>query len=211
MTHELRPLSAEQVTALMGNLNPARVAKRKQSGMELSYLEGYDIKATLIRLFGFGGFSAEVLDAKIIDAREVPNSKGTGTNQKVTAQARVRLTIHQLGAIYTEDAVAGSTQPDFTEAADTAIKSAETDALKRAAIYLGTQLGLSLYRSGSTREVVNVLFEPEQKALLEQAKESAPQGEGVAKTAEQAREQVQRALSRQQADGDAPSAERADR
>jgi recombination DNA repair RAD52 pathway protein len=35
-----------------------------------------------------------------------------------------------------------------------AIKSAESDALKRAAINLGTQFGLSLYNNGSLRDVV---------------------------------------------------------
>jgi hypothetical protein len=35
-----------------------------------------------------------------------------------------------------------------------AIKTAESDALKRAAINLGTQFGLSLYNNGSLRDVV---------------------------------------------------------
>jgi hypothetical protein len=35
-----------------------------------------------------------------------------------------------------------------------AIKTAESDALKRAAINLGTQFGLSLYNNGSMRDVV---------------------------------------------------------
>jgi hypothetical protein len=35
-----------------------------------------------------------------------------------------------------------------------AIKTAESDAIKRAAINLGTQFGLSLYNNGSLRDVV---------------------------------------------------------
>jgi hypothetical protein len=35
-----------------------------------------------------------------------------------------------------------------------AIKTAESDAIKRAAINLGTQFGLSLYNNGSTKDVV---------------------------------------------------------
>ena len=54
---------------------------------------------------------------------------------------------------------------------DFAVKTAESDALKRAATYLGTQFGLSLYDGGSTREIVRVLFEPTQAALLAAARE----------------------------------------
>ena len=35
-----------------------------------------------------------------------------------------------------------------------AVKTAESDALKRAAINLGTQFGLSLYQNGSLRDVI---------------------------------------------------------
>jgi hypothetical protein len=42
-----------------------------------------------------------------------------------------------------------------------AIKTAESDALKRAAINLGTQFGLSLYNNGSLQDVVvRTLIEP---------------------------------------------------
>jgi hypothetical protein len=156
------PITELQQKVLMSSLNPDRVANRQQGRAQLSYLEAYDVKATLIRVFGFGGFSAECLEAKIVDMREVPQSQGQGKNWKVTAQASVRLTIHQTGAIYTESAIAGSAQPDITESMDMALKSAESDALKRAAIYLGTQFGLSLYDNGRTQDIVKKVFSPDQ-------------------------------------------------
>lgn len=157
-------LAEEQVRALMGNLNPARVAHRKQGGRDLSYLEAFDVKATLIRLFGFGGFSAECIDTRIL--REHWYQKDSKDLVQVTAMCTVRLTIHATGAVYTESGAASQSGPDHGEVADFAIKTAESDALKRAATYLGTQLGLSLYDQGTTREVVRVLFAPKQKKML---------------------------------------------
>jgi hypothetical protein len=43
-----------------------------------------------------------------------------------------------------------------------AIKTAESDALKRAAINLGTQFGLSLYNNGSLRDVIVKTLDMEQ-------------------------------------------------
>jgi recombination DNA repair RAD52 pathway protein len=154
----LNPLTWHQQLALMSPLNPARVSKRDN----MSYLEAWDVKASLIKVFGFGGFSSELLESEVLDIREVAQRSGSKMNQKVTAKAVVRLTIHQTGAVYTEAAVAGSSQPDITEAIDMAIKSAESDALKRASIFLGTQFGLSLYNAGRTTDVVQRVFAPEQ-------------------------------------------------
>jgi len=144
--------------ALMAPLNPARVSKRDN----MSYLEAWDVKASLIKVFGFGGFSSELIESEILDVREVAQRNGSKMNQKVTAKAVVRLTIHQTGAVYTEAAIAGSSQPDITESMDMAIKSAESDALKRAAIFLGTQFGLSLYNAGRTTDIVQRVFAPDQ-------------------------------------------------
>lgn len=156
-------LTPQQQAALMAPLNAARVASRRQGSASLSYLEAWDVKAALIRVFGFGGFSAEVIQSAIVDQREVPKSNGNGTNWKISAQATVRLYIKALDAVYTETAIGGSSQPDITEAMDMALKTAESDALKRAAIYLGTQFGLSLYNNGSTSDVVRVVLAPGQE------------------------------------------------
>jgi recombination DNA repair RAD52 pathway protein len=159
MTTTPQNLTWHQQLALMSPLNPARVSKRDN----MSYLEAWDVKASLIKVFGFGGFSSELIESEILDVREVPNrSNPNKMNQKVTAKAVVRLTIHQTGAVYTEAAIAGSMQPDITESMDMAIKSAESDALKRAAIFLGTQFGLSLYNAGRTTDIVQRVFAPDQ-------------------------------------------------
>lgn len=157
-------ITEQQLKVLMSDLNPFRVKSRTQSGRSFSYLEGYDVKATLIRVFGFAGFSAEVLTNNVVAQDEVKVGKDQKDGWRVSVMSTVRLTIHgERDAVYTESAIATSSQPSLGDALDMAIKSASTDALKRAATYLGTQFGLSLYNDGSTTEVVRRVFAPEQQ------------------------------------------------
>jgi len=58
-------LNNQQYEQLLKPLNPKRVAKREQAGRSLSYLEAWDVKAHLIRVFGFGGWSWEVTEATL--------------------------------------------------------------------------------------------------------------------------------------------------
>lgn len=179
-----QPLTDPQLTQLMRDLHPGRVSSRKQGGANLSYLEAWDVKASLIRVFGFGGFSAEAEECEIVRVEDnIPKYKGYGkdkveipieytpdgkmkygtANFRVTARVKVKLTIPQLGATYSEWAASSQTGPDIGEVTDFSIKTAESDGLKRAAIYLGTQFGLSLYDSGSTLDVVKTVLAPGQE------------------------------------------------
>lgn len=147
----VRGVSPLQYERLMQPLNQSRVAKR--DGM--SYLEAWDVRAHLIRCFGFGGFSVTADEAECVSQREVPQKKDPNkTNFEVAWKVRVTLVIPQLDAMYTEYAIGSSSQPSLPEAHDMAIKTAESDGLKRAAINLGTQFGLSLYNNGRTSDVV---------------------------------------------------------
>lgn len=149
-------LSRDQYEQLLKPLNPSRVAKRQQAGRNLSYLEAWDVKAHLIRIFGFGGWSSEVIENYL--AFEEQNEKG---NWNVGYRIALRLTIPSLACVYTEAAVGSASLPQRGEAHDMAIKTGESDALKRAAINLGTQFGLSLYDNGSLNDVViKTLAEP---------------------------------------------------
>lgn len=183
--HALVPLSDEQVYVLLNDLNRARVANRSQGGASLSYLEAWDVKATLTKVFGFGGYSSELLEYRLentqpVEAIEWSGPSGNRTkavrrdadgnivyNHQITVSARVQLHIHQLGVFYTEGAAASQTGPDFGEVMDFALKTAESDALKRAAINLGTQFGLSLYASDKQNvhydDVIRVVLAPAQK------------------------------------------------
>lgn len=143
--------NARQQEILLKGLNPQRISQRKGGGgRSLSYLEAWDVKAHLIRVFGFGGFSSDVLSAELMFEDQV------GNNWNVGYKVILRFTLGQDRFItYTEAAVGSASLPQRGEAHDMAVKTAESDALKRAAINLGDQFGLSLYNNGSTAPVVN--------------------------------------------------------
>ena len=141
-------MNQQQYEQLLKPLKQSRVSQRKQAGREFSYLEAWDVKAHLIRIFGFGGWSWTVTTAELAfednkDGRWNVGYKVIGT-----------LSIACLGCTYSEAAVGSATLPQRGEAHDMAVKTAESDALKRAAINLGTQFGLSLYKNGSLEDVV---------------------------------------------------------
>lgn len=176
--HDIIPLNETQLGALVSPLNPNRVASRSQGGRGLSYLKSWDVKRTLIRVFGFGGFSVELMDSnieRIFTKAEI----GGNANWTVLATATVKLTIHQLGAVYTEAAASSQAGSQIGEVTDFALKTAESDALKRAASYLGTQFGLSLYDDGSTNDVVNTILSDEQRWPRPQEQAPAPKPQGA--------------------------------
>lgn len=175
---ERRPLTDLQLKTLMANLNPDRVETRKQGQNSLSYLAAYDVKATLIRVFGFANFSSEVTESKI---ERILNKDEHGGNAAwvVLATATVKLTIHQTGAVYTETASSSQAGSQIGEVADFALKTAESDALKRAAIYLGTQFGLSLYDNGSTRDIIKTVVAPDQLTMRGKRMEADADGNPV--------------------------------
>lgn len=162
-------INAEQYQTLMRPLNGSRVAKRSQGGKQLSYLEAWDVKAHLTRIFGFGNWDSETLDSRFIDQREYQSS---GEKPKpmieVIWSAKMQLTIRDGEGReicrHSETAVGNASGPAnmLGEHHDNAVKQAASDALKRCAINLGSQFGLSLYDNGSTREVIRgTIIKPE--------------------------------------------------
>lgn len=164
-------LNDAQYAQLLKPLNPNRVAKRSQAGRNLSYLEAWDVKAHLNRIFGFLNWSAEVLSADL--AFEEKNEKG---QWNVGYKVILRLSIGDAyeGARYTESAVGSASLPQRGEAHDMAVKTAESDALKRAAINLGTQFGLSLYDNGSTKDVVGKTLDRDAVSQQEEGEPAPP-------------------------------------
>ena len=142
-------LNDKQKEILLKGINPSRIATRQGGGgKSLSYLEAYDVKAHLIRLFGFGGWSWNVTDATLMYEEKV------GANWSVGYKVLGTLHIATLDCTYSEAVVGSAMNPQRGESHDMAVKTAESDAIKRAAINLGTQFGLSLYNNGSLKDIV---------------------------------------------------------
>ncbi len=145
-------LSDAQVEQLLKPINTSRVKSRRGGGgKQLAYVEAYDIKAHMIRVFGFAGWSWDVISCDIAYSLEPDD---INKNWRVGYRVIGRLTINDTGATYTEAAVGMANLPDPGEAHDMAVKTAESDAFKRAAINLGDNFGLSLYNNGSAAPVV---------------------------------------------------------
>lgn len=167
-------ITAEQFTALMGPLRDSRVSTRSQGGKSLSYVEAWDIKAHLTRIFGFGNWDSEVLEYHHAADRSYPSQDGNKEMVEVVYNCRVQLTIRDPQGRHLcrhSEAAAGSASGPISmlgDHHDNALKSAESDALKRCAINLGTQFGLSLYKDGSKSDVIKkVIVVPEGVSKLE--------------------------------------------
>lgn len=125
-----------------------------------SHLEAWDVRRTLIRIFGFGGWDLTTKDLALVrEIEHPPAQEGGKPRWTVVYRAEVRLTIKNpdgsVGAVY-EDAASGDSQnqPSLGDAHDQAMKTALSQGLKRCAVNLGDQFGMSLYNDGRTKAVV---------------------------------------------------------
>lgn len=144
-------LTNEQHTVLLRPLAGTRVLKRTQNDKQLSYLTQHDVRAHLNRIFGFGNFDVRTMQSEIVYAERISEEDQRWT---VGCRALVEVYIHATNALYSDVAFAEAINPRRGEATDQALKSAVSDAMKRACANLGDQFGLSLYNNGSLRPVV---------------------------------------------------------
>lgn len=151
-----RGFSIEQVTQLLRPVHEKRVIKSQGH----SHLAQQDVRAHLIRMFGFGNFDIEVKsispifeEARLDDKTGLPNGKWD-----ICYEALVRLTIRDAQGneiCHYEDVSAATAQNQKRgEAHGLARKSAVSYAIKRCATNLGDQFGLSLYNNGQETALV---------------------------------------------------------
>lgn len=149
-------LTNEQIMTLLEPIKPHRVLIANGQ----SHVPAYDVAAHLTRIFGFGGWTKEILTLTLINEEPVQLSNGR-KGWTVTYSATLRLTVRDGNGetAWWEDGACGtSTLPQRGEAHDMALKSAISYALKRCAAFgLGDQFGLSLYNKGQTSALVGKL------------------------------------------------------
>jgi hypothetical protein len=146
-------LSKEQFAELLKPIDPARVST---DGKGFAHVEAWDIRRTMNHIFGFGNWSADVTEMVLIAENPTTTKQGKPA-WNVIYRAKCTLRIGEPfdgGASYTEWAAGEATNPVLGDAHDQAIKTAESQALKRCAVNLGDQFGLSLYKHGSTEATV---------------------------------------------------------
>lgn len=138
------------VAALNAPLDTKHVAKRTQSGRSMSYVEGWHVIAEANRIFGFGGWDRETVEMREVRPPELKNNNGKET-WRVGFIAKVRITVDH---VTREGTGFGSgALPDLGEAYESAVKEAETDAMKRAFMTFGNPFGLALYDKEQTNVV----------------------------------------------------------
>jgi len=133
----------EQTQALTAPLDPKHVAQREQAGQKLSYIEGWHVIAEANRIFGFDAWTRETVELRCVAERE----RLVGRQQKpgwgVTYIARVRISV---GDVIRDGCGTGhGIGTDLGECHESALKEAETDAMKRALMTFGNPFGLALY------------------------------------------------------------------
>lgn len=147
-------LNEAQERFLLRGINPSRVKQVK--GM--AHLEAWDVRRYLIRVFGLGGWDFEIRETVMV-SHVVNDTNPERLRHTVIYRVTGRLTIKDPSGFvlaHYDDAATGDgpNQPSLADAHDLALKTAASQALKRCAVNLGDQFGLSLYDDGSTDPVV---------------------------------------------------------
>jgi|694.fasta_scaffold57130_4 DNA recombination protein Rad52 len=140
--------SPEQVAALTAPLDRANVRQREQGRGKVNYLEGWQLIAEANRIFGFDGWQRQTIAVRCVAQAErtIGREQRSGWGVTYTARVRVTVTAGGLPPLVREGTGAGhGIDTDLGQAHESAIKEAETDAMKRALMTFGNPFGLALY------------------------------------------------------------------
>lgn len=129
-----KPLSREHVSQRQEGWGDRKIT--------LSYLEGWHVIAELNRIFGHDGWTRETVQMDLITEDNIKTKKGDDAFA-AAYMAKVRLTV--LGVVREGYGNGSGIDRGRAKAHEGAIKEAETDAMKRAAMTFGWPLGLALY------------------------------------------------------------------
>jgi DNA repair and recombination protein RAD52 len=144
----------KQIAELSAKLDSQHVRERSQAGLSLSYIEGWHAIAEANRIFGFGEWDRQLAALKQIgEPREVDGK------HRVAYLATVRISVRAGDTTITRDGTGygSGIDRDVGSAHESAIKEAETDAMKRALMTFGNPFGLALYDKAQS----NVETKPE--------------------------------------------------
>lgn len=128
----------EQKKELAKPLDRSAVKSREQAGRKLSYIEGWHAIAEANRIFGFDGWDRETVGLTCVREPELVDGKF-----RAAYICKVKI---KVGLITREGTGYGSgIDKDKGSAIESAVKEAETDAMKRALMTFGNPFGLALY------------------------------------------------------------------
>lgn len=150
-------------TALAAKLPANAVKSRQQGGRSVSYIEGWHVIAEANRIFGFDAWTRETIDLRCVSEKEREIGQNKAQGWGVTYICKVRVIVD---GVAREGCGAGhGIDRDLGQAHESALKEAETDAMKRAFMTFGNPFGLALY----DKEQTNVT-DPSQDRFMEECK-----------------------------------------
>jgi DNA repair and recombination protein RAD52 len=139
--------STDQHEMLTAPLDKARVATREQGGKTLSYIEAWHAIAEANRIFGFGQWDRETVELRQLGEPRVTQDKYGKDQMRVGYSARVRITVRAGDSVIVREGCGfgSGIDKDTDQAHESALKEAESDAMKRALMTFGNPFGLALY------------------------------------------------------------------
>lgn len=142
--------SEDQIDHLNNTLDPSVVEDRTQSGRTFSYVEAWHAIAEANRIFGFDGWDRETIEMRCVQECDTIIGKGKQYEKpgfKVSYVAKVRVTVRANGDVVVKEGTGAGhgIDADAGIAHESAVKEAESDAMKRAMMQFGNPFGLALY------------------------------------------------------------------
>jgi DNA repair and recombination protein RAD52 len=147
--------SDQQKAALAAPLNGQHVKHRKQAGRSLAYIEGWKAIEEANRIFGFDGWTRETVDLRCVSEKPRKIGQDQRDGWGVSYIAKVRVVVFAANTPVTREGVGAGhgIDTDLGAAHESAVKEAETDAMKRALMTFGNPFGLALYDKDQTNVV----------------------------------------------------------
>ena len=134
-------LSDMQLRQLRAKLDARHVKTRTANGTDLHYVEGWHVISEANRIFGYDAW-----DRRTVASKCVSNS-GNGQRHFAAYTAKVRITVRagDINIVREGSGTGEGSGLSPGQAHEIALKSAETDATKRALATFGNPFGLALY------------------------------------------------------------------
>ena len=132
---------------LRAPLSKANVKSRTQGGRDVSYIEGWKVIDEANRIFGFDSWTRETIETRCVAEREREIGKDKRPGWGVSYIAKVKVIVFAGDTLVTREGVGAGhgIDIDLGQAHESAVKEAETDAMKRALMTFGNPFGLALY------------------------------------------------------------------
>lgn len=161
------PFTEEQRIELAAPLNRSNVKTRKQGFSKVSYVEGWKCVEEANRIFGFDGWTRETVETRMVNQAERKIGQNKDGGWGVSYIARVKIVVFAGDSMVTREGVGAGhgIDRDLGQAHESAIKEAETDAMKRALMTFGYCFGLALYDKEQENVADDRTYEQNEKTI----------------------------------------------